>query len=136
MGPFRWLLKLLRQYWFNSAIAVALMLAFALSGGQVALWEIFGTSNQLLAAIGLSLAALWLLRQGRRVWFAIIPAALMMVTTITNLVIMFTKWMGKAGENATLLTADVLILAITLYLLVMGIAEAVRLLSARGQKSE
>jgi len=136
VGLKRAVFRLMRQYWFNSGIAVALMLAFALTGGQTALWKIFATSNQLLAAMVLSTASLWLLRQGRRVWFAIIPAALMMVTTITNLVIMFAKWMGEAGENATLLTADVLILAITLYLLVMGIAEAARLLSGRGQKPE
>ena len=33
-GAFRSFLQTLRHYWFNSGIAVALMLAFALTGGQ------------------------------------------------------------------------------------------------------
>ena len=126
MGPFRWLLKLLRQYWFNSAIAVGLMLAFALTGGQAALWDIFATSNQLLAAIVLLLAALWLLRRKRKLWFAFIPAVLMLATTATKLVLMLLKFLQTPRENATLLAADIMIMAITAYLLVAGVRAAAR----------
>jgi carbon starvation protein len=126
MGPFRWLLKLLRQYWFNSAIAVALMLAFAFTGALGALWKIFATSNQLLAGIVLALAALWLLKRKRRVWFAFIPAVLMLTTTLVSLVLMLRKFLASPGENATLLTADLVILTITAYLLLAGVREVIR----------
>ncbi|MGB2823760.1 MAG: carbon starvation CstA family protein [Phycisphaerae bacterium] len=130
-GFLRAVLKILRMYWVNSAIAVGLMLAFALTGGQTALWKIFATSNQLLASMVLSIAALWLLRQGKRMWFAFIPAVLMLVTTVTNLFLMLKGFLAKPGENATLLTADIVIILITVYLFAAGIREAVRFLARR-----
>jgi carbon starvation protein len=126
-GPLRGLLLVLKQYWFNSGLAVALMLAFALTGGQAALWKIFATSNQLLAAMGLSLGSLWLLRKGRTFWFALIPGAIMFVTTCTNLVLMFVRWAGAAEKPYTLLIADAVIVTITAYLLACGLREVIRL---------
>jgi len=113
-GVFRALLKFLRQYWVNSGLAVALMLIFAFSGGQRALWEIFATANQLLAAMVLALATLWLARQGRSYAFAIIPAAAMMVTTVASLILLLGKF---HATSAVLFWADVVILVITAYLL-------------------
>jgi len=120
MGPFRWLLMLLRQYWLNSALAVAAMLVFALTGALNALWKIFATSNQLLAAMVLALASLWLLGQGRRVWFALIPALVMFATTAASLVIMLQGYLRAPGQNVTLLAANIIIIVITAYLLIVG----------------
>ncbi|MBM4372099.1 MAG: carbon starvation protein A, partial [Deltaproteobacteria bacterium] len=120
-GLQRGLLKLLRHYWINSGLAVGLMLAFALTGGQKALWKIFATSNQLLAAMVLGLAALWLLRRGRRAWFAVVPAALMLVTTAVSLVLELLGYLKNPAANASLLVANVVIMAITAYLLVAGL---------------
>ena len=125
-GAFRWLLTLLRQYWVNSAIAVGLMLTFALTGALGTLWKIFATSNQLLAAIVLALGSLWLLKRKRRVWFAFIPAVGMLVTTIVSLIMMLREFLRNPSDNAALLTADVIILIITGYLLIAGVREAVR----------
>ncbi len=130
-GFLRGLLKVLRLYWVNSAVAVGLMLAFALTGGQTALWKIFATSNQLLASMVLSIAALWLLRQGKRIWFAFIPAVLMLTTTVTNLFLMLKGFLANPRENATLLTADIVMIVITVYLFAAGIREAVRFLACR-----
>jgi len=131
-GPLRALLKLTRQYWFNSGLAVALTLAFALSGGQRALWGIFATSNQLLAAMVLALAALWLVRNGRRFWFALIPAAFMLATTCANLILLMRKYSAEGTKNSTLLAADVLVMLITIYLLIAGVRHTVGLIRRRG----
>ena len=125
-GAFRALLKLLRHYWFNSGIAVGLMLLFALTGGVKALWGIFATSNQLLAAMVLSLASLWLLRQKRRAWFAFAPAVVMLVTTVTSLVLYLLKYLQHPARNATLLAADIVIMVLTALLLVEGVRAAAR----------
>jgi carbon starvation protein CstA len=125
-GLLRGFLRLLRLYWINSAIAVGLMLAFALTGGQKALWKIFATSNQLLASMVLAIASLWLLRRRRSLWFAFIPGALMLITTVTNLILMLKGFLADPGKHATLLTADVFILVITIYLVVAGVREAAR----------
>jgi carbon starvation protein len=52
-------------------------------------WLIFGTSNQLLAALTLVGVSVWLWRTGRNVWFALLPAMFMVVTTGTALVLNF-----------------------------------------------
>jgi carbon starvation protein CstA len=115
---------------------VGLTLLFAFSGGIMKLWDIFATSNQLLAAMVLSLGALWLLRQGRRVWYVLLPAAAMLVTTLASLVLFLKKnadgliaalrehQVLPAGSIA-LTTAAVVLLGITVYLLVCGVREAV-----------
>ncbi|MCD6303678.1 MAG: hypothetical protein J7M21_01805 [Planctomycetes bacterium] len=130
-GVFRALLKLLRMYWFNSGLAVGVMLLFALTGGQKALWRIFATSNQLLAAMVLSIAALWLLRRGRRLWFALVPAVLMLATTLANLLLMLRKFLEAPSANAVLLVADVVIIVITVYLFAAGVLEAWRFVRRR-----
>jgi len=123
-GLARSVLKLLRHYWVNSGLVVGIMLIFALSGGVTALWSIFGSTNQLLAALVLSLASLWLLRQGRRVWFAVIPAIVMMVTTSVALVQLLMGYIRNPAGRWPLLIADVIVICLTAYLLVVGIHAA------------
>jgi len=126
-GPLRWLLRVLRMYWVNSALAVGLMLAFSLTGAQQALWTIFAASNQLLAAIVLALASLWLLRRGRGFWFALLPAVGMLVTTAVSLALQLKGFLADPKAKV-LLAADVVIMVITAYLLVTGVRNAVAFL--------
>ncbi|MBI5723578.1 MAG: carbon starvation protein A [Planctomycetes bacterium] len=125
-GILRFGLKTLRHYWINSGAAVALMLVLAFTGGAAVLWDIFATSNQLLAAMVLSLASLWLLRQGRKRLFVFIPAIFMLATTCTNLVLLLPKYAGGKTKSLPLLTADIIIMILTAYLLVCGVLETVR----------
>ena len=130
-GAFRALLSLLRQYWFNSGLAVALRLVFALTGGATALWGIFATSNQLLAALVLALGAMWLLKRQRTFWFALLPAVAMLATTGASLYLLFLKYSAEKTFNGTLLVADVTLAVITAYLLFAGVRELVRHRSVR-----
>lgn len=52
-------------------------------------WIIFGTSNQLLAALTLVGVSVWLWRTGRNVLFALIPAIFMILSTGTALIFNF-----------------------------------------------
>ena len=52
-------------------------------------WTIFGTSNQLLASLTLVGVSVWLWRTGRPVWFALLPAMFMIVSTGTALMFNF-----------------------------------------------
>ena len=62
-----------------SSIAV---LALVLSGTWVYLWQLFGASNQLMAALSLLIVTVWLRSTGRNPSFASIPMVFMYVTTI------------------------------------------------------
>lgn len=71
---------------FNSGLAVGLMFVMCYFNAFQKIWPAFGAANQLLAAMALLVISMWLLVRKRRVWFAIIPAAAMTVTTLGALV--------------------------------------------------
>jgi carbon starvation protein len=62
-----------------SSIAVLLLV---LSGTWVYLWQMFGASNQLMAALSLLIVTVWLRSLGRNPSYAGIPMVFMYVTTI------------------------------------------------------
>lgn len=57
-------------------------------------WGVFGTSNQLLAALTLLGLTVWLARTGRRTaaWLAGVPMLFMLAMTTWSLVIMLSRW--------------------------------------------
>ncbi len=75
----------------SSALAIGVIAFFTfyqIDGKPVglALWALFGTTNQLIASLTLVLASVYLYRRGRNFWIAAVPAALMVVTSIIALV--------------------------------------------------
>jgi carbon starvation protein len=76
---------LLRLRFINSLIPVVLTAGLAFSRGYTRIWPLFGASNQLLAALTLVVATVWLVQKARTYWFAILPAVFMSGTTITAL---------------------------------------------------
>ena len=102
---------LFKHYWFNSGLSVVLMWCLAYSNAFNALWPIFGTANQLLAAMALLTVSAWLLLRKRRNWFTLVPAAFMVVTTLVSLGILLAGYIRKA--NYILIAADLLLLALS-----------------------
>lgn len=49
-------------------------------------WPVFGTTNQLLAALALLVVAIWLIKQRRRVAYVLIPMLFMLTTTVVMLI--------------------------------------------------
>lgn len=90
-------------------------------------WIIFGTSNQLLAALTLVGVSVWLWRTGRPVWFALAPAMFMIASTGTALVLNFRSFLGKY-QGAPLGThiANMSIAAVLFLLGGLVVFEAVR----------
>lgn len=73
------------------------------SGGYL-LWPLFGTSNQLLAAISLMLVAVWLKRLGRNYVVVIIPMIFVMLMTLWAMLqqVIF-EWSAWGSESNMLL---------------------------------
>ena len=65
-----------------TVVGSVLVLALVLSGTWVYLWQLFGASNQLLAALSLLLVTLWLRTTGKSVAWVGIPMVFMYVTTV------------------------------------------------------
>jgi carbon starvation protein len=66
----------------SSIVGMALSIALVLSGTWVYLWQLFGASNQLLAALSLLLVTVWLRSVGKNPAYAGIPMLFMYVTTM------------------------------------------------------
>jgi len=103
---------LLRHYWFNSGLAVILMFILAFFNAFSTLWPIFGTGNQLLAALSLIAISVWLTNAGKSAVFTLLPAIFMVVTTMASLVILFQAYLEKGMRM--LMTADVVLLVMSL----------------------
>lgn len=99
--------RLLRHYWFNSGVSVVLMGVLAYTNAFNVLWPIFGTANQLLAAMALLTVSAWLLLRRRRNWFTLVPAVFMVVTTLVSLGILLAGYIRKG--NFILIAADLLL---------------------------
>jgi len=111
--------KLMMRFWFNSGLSVLLMLLIAMTNGYKLIWPLFGSTNQLLAALTLIAVSAWLHRAGKPNWFTIIPAMAMIVTTIASLVYsLFVKYIPD--KNILLATTDVLLLLLALGVLALS----------------
>ncbi len=68
-------------------VAVGAILTF--SGKTDAIWPIFGSANQLLAALALLAVTVWFAQQGRSFLFTFIPMVFMFVVTLSALATLF-----------------------------------------------
>ncbi len=73
---------------FNTAIAVGMMFAFAVSGTVRQMWPIFGAGNQLIGALALTTVSVWLVQRARQYLFALVPAIFMIATTVAALILL------------------------------------------------
>jgi carbon starvation protein len=71
-----------RNMHVSSLISMVLTLALVLSGTWVYLWQMFGASNQLMAALSLLVVAVWLKSEKRNPTYAVVPMIFMYVTTL------------------------------------------------------
>ena len=77
--------RALRNRFFAGAMGIgaALLLATTQGGGTggLALWPLFGTTNQLVASVTLLVVSIWLKRQGRPIAYTAIPMVALALTT-------------------------------------------------------
>ncbi len=110
--------KILKSYIFNAALIVGLGYALAAGNTITRVWPIFGAANQLLAALVLIVVAVWLSDKKKPTWFVTIPAAFMLVTTISSLVyLLYNKYMK--AQNWPLVVADLLLVALSVGVMIM-----------------
>jgi carbon starvation protein len=71
-------------------LSMVLTLGLVMSGTWIYLWQLFGASNQLLAALSLLIVTLWLRSIGRNPSYALYPMIFMYVTTMAATLV--TAW--------------------------------------------
>ena len=129
------LVKVLTNKYF--ATLISLFGGYLLSlGGYVNIWPLFGSANQLLAALVLIALSVFLKTTGRTGWTLYIPMFIMLAVTFTALVQKTIALVGNvANGNATFLV-DGLQLIIAILLMVLGVLVAVSCFQKLFKKKE
>ncbi|MFN3135664.1 MAG: carbon starvation protein A, partial [Candidatus Kryptonium sp.] len=102
---------------FNSILGIALTALLAFTNGYQKIWPIFGSANQLLAALTLVAVTAWFAHKSIKAYFAAIPAGFMILTTITSLFILLKRYIES--KNLTLVITDVLLLSLAIGVVVL-----------------
>ena len=127
-------LKLLTNRFVASAvgIAAALLLAVTQGGGTggLALWPLFGTTNQLVAAVTLLIVSIWLQRKGRAIVYTVIPMLAVAAVTAWAMIGNLVDYYSGFDELWLLALSGSLILVLDVWIMLEGIG---MLLSERGR---
>jgi carbon starvation protein len=102
-------------------------------------WTLFGTSNQLLAALTLLAVTVWLRREKRRVWYTAIPMVFVMAITLWALALQIRQAFTNLGAGGFTLNATTMNGIVGLALIALAIAlmfEAAKVLFGRGNIPE
>lgn len=105
-------------------------------GSYRAYWTLFGSSNQLLAALTLLGITVWLKRNGKRCWYTAIPMVFVMAITVTALVVQVTHGARAllAGARDTTPVINGLVAMILLGLAAFFVMQAASALKADRRK--
>lgn len=106
-----------KNRYLSTIIVVILSVLLLQSGGFATLWPIFGSANQLLAALALLAVAVWLLRKKVNAAFVVIPMFFMFTVTLTSLGLF--AWQNFQNEIYLLsvIAAGMFVLAVVLIFL-------------------
>ena len=104
---------------------VTLAFGFVLSlGGYNNIWSLFGSANQLLAALVLIALAVFLKTTGREGWMLYVPMSVMLVVTMTALVMAVGNIFVKIGAGKFVLLTDGLQLIVAVLLMALAVMVA------------
>ena len=109
---------------FVATLAAVVPAALLLLQGSAfgSLWPIFGSANQLIAAIALMVASAYLLKRGKPVVYTLIPAVFMLVTTMAALVCLARHHLFVAEKpNYTLGITAIVLFVLALVLAIQGL---------------
>ena len=107
-------IKIFKNRYFSTAIIIALAVWLALGNWQ-AIWPVFGTSNQLVAALVLLVISAYLISTKRPARFTVYPAIFMLITTLVALI-----WQGIdffRKNNILLLVVSALLFILALFMI-------------------
>jgi carbon starvation protein len=117
-------IRALSNRYLASALGVgsALILALTQGGGQggLALWPLFGTTNQLVAGITLLIVSIWLKRQGRPYVYTLIPMVAIAAATAWAMAGNLFGYYANFEELWLLALSGTLILALDIWILLEG----------------
>lgn len=117
--------------------AIAFFAFFEIDGrpAALALWALFGTTNQLLAGLTLLTVTLYLVARGKNPWFTALPMLFMLGSTVVAMVFNLGKfsddWTFGEGTAWPLLAVGAALMVLAVLLLIEAVGAMRRTLSRR-----
>jgi carbon starvation protein len=109
----------------STIISMILTLALVLTGTWVYLWQLFGASNQLMAALSLLLVTVWLKSEKKNPAYALWPMLFMYVTTLAATVVtaynLYATVATKAGVGAVSVVGAWAMIVVAILLIVAAL---------------
>ena len=93
---------LARNRFLATSISVVAAGALAWSGSWKQIWPIFGSANQLLAALALLAVSVWLAHRARQNLFVLLPMIVMFAVTLSSLALLALRHLLGATPNYAL----------------------------------
>jgi len=117
-----------RNIHFGTLISMLATFVLVISGTWVYIWQLFGASNQLMAALSLLVVTVWLAATRRNPTYAAIPAVFMYVTTMAATLVtaynlyatVFIKQLGQPGHEIAVI-GSLLTIAIAIILFIAAV---------------
>jgi carbon starvation protein len=109
--------KLTQNRFLSTTVVVILSSLFLLSGEFTTLWPIFGSANQLLAALALLAVSVWMIKSGKKAGFLLIPMFFMFVVTLSSLFVLAFQNFQKGIYSISIIAGLLFALAIVLLVL-------------------
>ena len=136
------IVRLNRNMYFATAVVIAIGIYLLVLNPSMAnnLWTMFASANQMLAALTLLTATLWLFKNRLKFWIAALPMCFMLVTSGTAVFQLFLqnldKWM-KQGFAAGGVTAigSIVLFCLAVVLMVLGAVKLRKLVKSRIARS-
>lgn len=98
------------------AVGTCLLIAFGAGGidgsGGMIIWPLFGTTNQLMAALTLMIVTVILLRKGKTVWYTLAPLTFLLIMAVFALILQLKSFYLEG--NWLLIVMDIIILIATI----------------------
>ncbi len=103
--------------YIGTTVTVAVSVIFLLSGKSDAIWPVFGSANQMLAALALLAVSVWLAKSKRKNFYTLIPMIFMLAVTLTALSSFIYQNAVKANYLLSIVASFLLTVAILLAVL-------------------
>lgn len=105
---------------FISTLAVVSLAGWlGLSGEWNQIWPVFGSANQLIAALALIVASSWFLTRKKKAWYTIAPMIFMLITSMGALVFKIVEY--ARDRNFILLSISAVLAILAVFILVEAV---------------
>ncbi len=104
-------LRFMKNMFLNTAVVIGFATYLALGPWQK-IWQVFGASNQLVAAVALLVVSMWLLLKKKSTIYTLLPAVFMLLVTISALISQFLKFLSARDIVLSLISGLLIVLSL------------------------